>query len=68
MQTRKYLKITDAKDGLEVELDSGFTCHEAGKALLHADEGGLWFTCNHGQHFLIDQAQDGYYIGVYPCL
>jgi len=69
MQTREYLKIADAKADLEVELDNGFTCHEAGKALLHADEGGsLWFQCDNGQHFLAGQAQDGYYIGVYPCL
>jgi hypothetical protein len=69
MPLREYLKITDAKAGLEVEIDSGFTCREAGKVLLHADEGGLlWFSCNHGQHFLAGQAQDDYYIGVYPCL
>lgn len=69
MQTREYLKITDAKAGMEVELDSAFTCHHTGKATLHADEGGLlWFWCDYGQHFLTGQAHDGYYIGVYPCL
>ena len=68
MQTREYLKIADAKVGLEVELDNGFTCRVAGRALLRADPGGLWFMCDNGQHFLSGQAQDGYYIGVYPCL
>lgn len=68
MQTREYLKITDAKAGMEVELDSAFTCHKSGKATLYDTEGLLWFHCDNGQHFLAGQAQDGYYIGVYPCL
>ena len=69
MQTREYLKIADAKAGLEVELDDGFTCREAGKVTLHTAEGGLlWFPCNCGKHILLAQSDGDYYLGVYPCL
>ena len=68
MQTREYLKIADAKAGLEVELDDAFTCHPTGKVTLHNMDGQLWFPCDNGKHFLSGRSDGDYYLGVYPCL
>ncbi len=68
----KYLKISAAKAGQEVELDSGFTCREAGKTVLQVDvDGALWFHCNHGKHYLPNSEETGddgslVYTGIYP--
>lgn len=65
---RPYLKLAEAKQGMIVELDSGFTCRNAGKAMLYANEtGGLYFLCDEGTHHVKGQADDGIHcIGIYP--
>lgn len=72
-QGREYLKLDNAKAGMVVELDDGFTCHAAGKVTLEEDETGIYFTCkeNHhveeNHHYIDGQADDGVYcIGIYP--
>jgi len=65
---REYLKLADAKDGMIVELDGGFTCRRAGKAMLYHDRAkGLYFFCDDGSHYISGQADDGIHcIGMYP--
>lgn len=65
---RAYLKLTDAKDGMLVELDEGFTCRSAGKAMLYSDgSGAIYFNCDDGSHDISGQADDGIHcIGIYP--
>lgn len=66
-QGRKYLKLVDAKDGQEIELDGGFPCIAAGKTKLLSDRGSLYFKCSDGKHFISGQADDGIHcIGIYP--
>lgn len=65
-QGREWLKLADAKEGY-VELDSGFTCRNAGPAMLFRSEKGLYFFCDEGTHYIDGQADDGIYcIGIYP--
>lgn len=67
-QGREYLKLSEAKEGQIVELDDGFTCHEAGKVELKADvEGKLYFVCSEHMHMIDGQADDGINcVGIYP--
>lgn len=59
------LAIADAKAGQIVTLDGGFTCAAPGPVTLKQDEGGLYFDCAHGQHY-IDSQEDsaGILIGI----
>ena len=63
---RAYLKLSEAREGL-IELDAGFTCRVASRAILYRDERGkFYFNCAEGSHFLDGQANDGEHcIGVY---
>lgn len=66
---RAWLKLADAEAGQEVELDSGFTCHPAGRVKIEgsASRKGLWFECSNGKHFIDSQADDGIHcVGIYP--
>lgn len=64
---RDYLKLSEAKDGMIVELDDGFTCRKAGKAMLYSKDGELYFFCDDGTHLISGQADDGIHcIGIYP--
>jgi hypothetical protein len=67
-QGRAYLKIREAKPAMTVELDGDFSCVRKGaKRVLLADRnGGLFFNCQIGAHYLSGQRRDNYYIGVYP--
>lgn len=68
---RPYLKLADAKQGMIVELDEGFTCRVAGKAMLFHDcvrggAEGIYFMCKEGSHFIRGQADDGIHcVGIY---
>lgn len=63
-----YLKLSDARPGMTVWLDGGFTCHASGRARLHGKYGpGAWYTCDAGRHYIDGQCDDGgYCIGIYP--
>lgn len=64
---RAYLRMDQARGGQVVELDDGFTCRGKGRAMLYAAEGGLYFCCDHGSHFISGQADDGIHcVGIYP--
>ncbi len=63
---REYLKLSEAKAGMEIEIDGGFTCSDAGVALLHEDENGLFFYCENGHHYISDD--DYHCIGIYAAL
>jgi len=71
---REYLKLADAKQGMIVELDDGFTCRRAGKAMLYHDGAkmgphGIYFMCEEGSHYIDGQVDDGIHcIGIYPGL
>jgi len=63
---RPYAKISELKEGDEIELDSGFTCQRQGVHFVHDDGGRLYFNCVEGRHFLDGQADDGEHcIGIY---
>jgi hypothetical protein len=64
---RTWAKLSLLKAGDVVELDSGFKCRAAGRADVHNDgQGGLYFRCAHGHHYLRGQADDGeHLVGVY---
>ncbi len=65
---REYAKLCDVTDGDIVELDSGFTCVNPGKYIVHRDNGGgaLFIECSEGKHLLDGQeGDDGYLIGIY---
>jgi hypothetical protein len=65
-QGRPWLKLADAKDHMQVELDGGFTCHKAGMTTLHQQGNRFYFRCNYGAHFIDDQADDGVHcVGIY---
>ena len=63
---REYLKIVDAKAGMIVELDNGFSCRRLGQVTLHCDGEMPWFPCTHGKHFLHGQTDGVHYLGVFP--
>lgn len=66
---RKYLKLAEARQGMWVNLDKGFTCRTPGAVLLRCDKGGMFFLCDHGQHYIKGQADDNIHcIGIYPRL
>lgn len=64
---RDWFKLADAKQGM-VELDGGFTCRKAGKAMLFLNGNGqYYFFCADGNHYIAGQADDGTHcIGIYP--
>jgi|HubBroStandDraft_2_1064218.scaffolds.fasta_scaffold03417_15 hypothetical protein len=74
-----YLKLDDAREGMTVWLDAGFTCHEAGPVQLHCfTDQRLYFECTgmdkditeplNCKHFIDGQCDDeaGICIGIYP--
>lgn len=63
---RPYLKLSEARDGMFVWLDDGFTCHVPGRVQIHDLGDGPYFECDCGQHKLDGQCDDGVHcIGVY---
>ncbi len=63
---RPYAKLSKLREGDWIELDSGFTCHEAGPVSLHKMGEVLYFTCNEGCHNLNCQTDDGeHLVGIY---
>jgi hypothetical protein len=60
----RYLKRNEAKQGMTVWLDAGFTCHCAGQVVLKSDGEQLYFDCAQGQHAIVGQQLDDYYIGI----
>ncbi len=65
---RPWLRLADAKAGQMIETDAGFTCIGAGeKTEILADaNGGLYFICEDGTHYLSGQADDGEHcVGLY---
>lgn len=63
---RTYAKLSELKAGDSIELDGGFTCATAGRTKVQEDDGGLYFACGDGHHYLSGQADDGVHcVGVY---
>jgi hypothetical protein len=63
----EYLKLIDAKAGVPVHLDDGFTCIESSTVMLKENGHGIYFECADGHHYIDNQAIDGVYcIGMYP--
>lgn len=64
---REYLKLSEAKVGMKIELDDGFDCRTQGQAILHSLNDRLFFNCEHGIHYIYGQCyQDSdYCIGIY---
>lgn len=72
---RPWAKLNELKAGDRIELDAGFTCHEAGIAEVLEDKHGLYFKCDgnddpeygeQDRHYLHGQADDGVHlIGIY---
>lgn len=64
---RPWLRLSKAKAGQIIETDSGFTCIGTGeKVALLADDHGLYFLCEDGEHYISGQADDGEYcVGLY---
>lgn len=56
---RPYAKLSELKAGDIVELDTGFTCHTAGKVAVCEDKAGLFFECGEGHHYFEGQTEDG---------
>lgn len=65
---RAYAKLSALKENDIIELDSGFTCHCAGKTVVRVDrQNRLFFYCEDGRHYFDDWADDGeYLVGIYP--
>ena len=65
-QGRPYVRLDTLIDGQPIELDDGFTCHDAGVTHVRMENGRPFFICDEGQHFLVGQCDDGIHcIGVY---
>ena len=68
---QSWLKKSEAKPGMAIECDSGFSCLPAFSIrLLQSDNGDLFFRCNHGRHYLDGQLADGVdgeaeYVGIW---
>lgn len=63
---RPYAKLSQLKEGDQIELDIGFACHKAGITTLKRDKAGLYFTCTSGHHHISGQADDGeHLVGIY---
>ncbi len=65
---REYAKLSELKAGDIIELDSGFTCHEAGKVQIYEEVPGiLCFECDEGHPQLYGQIDyDGnHLVGIY---
>jgi hypothetical protein len=61
-----YLTIEEAKAGIVVVTDGGFTCMKEGEEkTVHVDhEGYLYVECDEGSHYLNGQLEDGEYVGL----
>jgi hypothetical protein len=63
---RPWLKLNEAKAGMLIETDAGFTCIEARRITLQSDKAGLFFACADGKHYISGQADDGIHcVGLY---
>jgi hypothetical protein len=63
---RLWAKMSDMKEGMTIELDSGFTCHAPGEVEVKLADDGFYFECEEGRHYLHGQADDGeHLIGIY---
>lgn len=65
---REYLKLSNAKEGMKVQLDSGFSCASEGEVILFMINEELCFACANGNHAIEGQADDDgiYCMGIYP--
>lgn len=64
---RPWLKLKEAKAGMQIQVDAGFTCIKPYSIRkLHRIKNGLCFTCKEGTHLISGQADDGIYcVGLY---
>lgn len=74
---RPWAKLSGLREGDRIELDDGFTCHDAGIVELKRDDDGLYFECAGPEdepdsvdkpchHYLDGQADDGeHLVGIY---
>jgi len=59
------MTLNDLKAGETVKLDGGFTCVKEGLHQVHQDEGGYYFICDEGKHYLEGQEdENGNLVGV----
>ena len=64
----EFVMMCDAKPGLRLRADGGFTCIEQGALLtVETDSDGIKFVpCSHGRHYLDGQlAEDGRLVGLF---
>lgn len=66
-QGREYAKLSELKEGDQVQVDGDFTCMEPwSKLTVQRDGDGIFIPCRDGSHHLAGQADDGENIvGVY---
>lgn len=61
----QYLTRTEAKPGVTVRTDGGFTCMKAGEEhVIETTDDGLFIRCRRGQHYLAGQLEGGEYVGL----
>ncbi len=65
MANGDYLDAVAAVAGLEVNLDSGFTCRDAGPVTLQEDKNGVFFPCDEGHHYVDGQEENDKLVGIY---
>jgi len=49
------MRLRDVTPGTMIKLDEGFTCHGGGMTRVRRDDGGLYFKCEDGKHYLEGQ-------------
>lgn len=63
---RPYVRLSELRAGVLVELDEDFTCRRAGPAVVQDYGDGPFIFCDEGRHYLEGQCdEDGYCVGVY---
>lgn len=63
---RKYLRVCDAVEGMEIELDTSWSAVvDTRFQRLEICEGYLVFGTLSGEQLIDDLEKDGYYVGVY---
>lgn len=63
-----WAKLSELKPGDKVRVDAGFDCMGPNTVkVVHSNiRQGLWIGCQHGEHFLEPQADDGEHcVGLY---
>ncbi len=70
MSDIEYLRNTEAREGVSVIADGGFTCMNEGdvKTIKKGSDDYLYIECSDGRHDLDGQLEGHQYIGLLPAL